>query len=160
MFERFDEPAVKSIMWAQEEARRIGHNFVGTEMILLGLIREHSSVASKSLQAMNVNLADTRVETEKIIGRGSGFVDVEIPFTPRAKLLLRQALELSEASNMRVVCPGHVLLGLIKEAESTDEKKGVAHRVLVNLGIDLGVLRKEVLDHLEPRMVPRTNNKT
>lgn len=82
MFERFTEKAIKVIMLAQEEARRLGHNFVGTEQILLGLIGEGTGVAAKVLRSMGVNLKDARIEVEKIIGRGSGFVAVEIPFTP------------------------------------------------------------------------------
>ena len=82
MFERFTEKAIKVIMLAQEEARRLGHNFVGTEQILLGLIGEGTGVAAKVLKSLGVNLKDSRIEVEKIIGRGSGFVAVEIPFTP------------------------------------------------------------------------------
>lgn len=85
MFERFTEKAIKVIMLAQEEARRLGHNFVGTEQVLLGLIGEGTGVAAKTLKSMGVTLKDARAEVEKIIGRGSGFVAVEIPFTPRAK---------------------------------------------------------------------------
>lgn len=77
----------------QEEARRLGHNFVGTEQILLGLIGESTGIAAKVLKSMGVNLKDARVEVEKIIGRGSGFVAVEIPFTPRAKRVLELSLE-------------------------------------------------------------------
>ena len=88
MFERFTEKAIKVIMLAQEEARRLGHNFVGTEQILLGLIGEGTGVAAKVLKSLGVNLKDSRIEVEKIIGRGSGFVAVEIPFTPRAKRVL------------------------------------------------------------------------
>lgn len=88
MFERFTEKAIKVIMLAQEEARRLGHNFVGTEQILLGLIGEGTGIAAQVLKSMNVNLKDARIEVEKIIGRGSGFVAVEIPFTPRAKRVL------------------------------------------------------------------------
>ena len=93
MFERFTEKAIKVVMLAQEEARRLGHNFVGTEQILLGLIGESTGIAAKVLKSMNVNLKDARVEVEKIIGRGSGFVAVEIPFTPRAKRVLELSLE-------------------------------------------------------------------
>ena len=85
MFERFTEKAIKVIMLAQEEARRLGHNFVGTEQILLGLIGEGTGIGPKVLKSMGVNLKDARVEVEKIIGRGSGFVAVEIPFTPEQK---------------------------------------------------------------------------
>src|SRR5271170_3996718 len=113
MFERFTEKAIKVIMLAQEEARRLGHNFVGTEQILLGLIREGRGVASRRLSAAGVNLQAARIEVEKIIGRGSGFVAVEIPFTPRAK----RALELScqEAKRLRhnYVGTEHLLLALV-----------------------------------------------
>jgi hypothetical protein len=85
MFERFTEKAIKVIMLAQEEARRLGHNFVGTEQILLGLIGEGTGVAAKVLKSMGVNLKDARVEVEKIIGRGSGFVAVEIPFNAQGQ---------------------------------------------------------------------------
>lgn len=88
MFERFTEKAIKVIMLAQEEARRLGHNFVGTEQILLGLIGEGTGVAAKVLKSMGVNLKDARIEVEKIIGRGSGFVAVEIPFTPEPSVCL------------------------------------------------------------------------
>ena len=93
MFERFTEKAIKVVMLAQEEARRLGHNFVGTEQLLLGLIGESTGIAAKVLKSMGVNLKDARVEVEKIIGRGSGFVAVEIPFTPRAKRVLELSLE-------------------------------------------------------------------
>lgn len=93
MFERFTEKAIKVIMLSQEEARRLGHNFVGTEQILLGLIGEGTGIAAKVLKSMGINLKDSRVEVEKIIGRGSGFVAVEIPFTPRAKRVLELSLE-------------------------------------------------------------------
>ena len=85
--------AIKVIMLAQEEARRLGHNFVGTEQILLGLIGEGTGIAAKVLKSMGVQLKEARVEVEKIIGRGSGFVAVEIPFTPRAKRVLELSLE-------------------------------------------------------------------
>lgn len=81
------------IMLAQEEARRLGHNFVGTEQILLGLIGEGTGIAAKVLKSMGINLKDARAEVEKIIGKGSGFVAVEIPFTARAKRVLELALE-------------------------------------------------------------------
>ena len=90
---RFTEKAIKVVMLAQEEARRLGHNFVGTEQLLLGLIGESTGIAAKVLKSMGVNLKDARVEVEKIIGRGSGFVAVEIPFTPRAKRVLELSLD-------------------------------------------------------------------
>lgn len=93
MFERFTEKAIKVVMLAQEESRRLGHNFVGTEQILLGLIGEATGIAAKVLKSMGVTLKDARTQVEKIIGRGSGFVAVEIPFTPRAKRVLELSLE-------------------------------------------------------------------
>ncbi|CAD5324938.1 unnamed protein product [Arabidopsis thaliana] len=93
MFERFTEKAIKVITLAQEEARRLGHNFVGTEHILLGLIGEGIGIAAKVLKSMGINLKDARVEVEKIIGRGSGFVPVEILFTLCAKRVLELSLE-------------------------------------------------------------------
>jgi hypothetical protein len=93
MFERFTEKAIKVVMLAQEESRRLGHNFVGTEQILLGLIGESTGISAKVLKSMGVTLKEARTEVEKVIGRGSGFVAVEIPFTPRAKRVLELSLE-------------------------------------------------------------------
>ena len=92
-FERFTVKAIKVIMLAQEEASRMGHNFVGTEQIILGLIGEGTGSAAKVLKSMGVNLKEAHVEVEKIIGRGSGFVAVEIPFSPRAKRVPELSLE-------------------------------------------------------------------
>jgi ATP-dependent Clp protease ATP-binding subunit ClpC len=139
MFERFTEKAIKVIMLAQEEARRLGHNFVGTEQILLGLIGEGTGVAAKVLKSMGVNLKDARVEVEKIIGRGSGFVAVEIPFTPRAKRVLELSLEEARQLGHNYIGTEHLLLGLIREGE------GVAARVLENLGVDLAKVRTQVI---------------
>ncbi|AQK43376.1 Double Clp-N motif-containing P-loop nucleoside triphosphate hydrolase superfamily protein [Zea mays] len=136
MFERFTEKAIKVIMLAQEEARRLGHNFVGTEQILLGLIGEGTGIAAKVMKSMGINLKDARVEVEKIIGRGSGFVAVEIPFTPRAKRVLELSLE--EARQLGIIFTylhrhnyigsEHLLLGLLREGE------GVAARVIRMVG--------------------------
>ena len=139
MFERFTEKAIKVIMLAQEEARRLGHNFVGTEQILLGLIGEGTGIAAKVIKSMGVNLKDSRVEVEKIIGRGSGFVAVEIPFTPRAKRVLELSLEEARQLGHNYIGTEHLLLGLIREGE------GVAARVLENLGVDLTKVRSQVV---------------
>jgi ATP-dependent Clp protease ATP-binding subunit ClpC len=139
MFERFTEKAIKVIMLAQEEARRLGHNFVGTEQILLGLIGEGTGIAAKVLKSMGVNLKDARVEVEKIIGRGSGFVAVEIPFTPRAKRVLELSLEEARQLGHNYIGTEHLLLGLIREGE------GVAARVLENLALDLSKIRTQVI---------------
>lgn len=142
MFERFTEKAIKVIMLAQEEARRLGHNFVGTEQVLLGLIGEGTGIAAKTLKSMGVNLKDARVEVEKIIGRGSGFVAVEIPFTPRAKRVLELSWDEARQLGHNYIGTEHLLLGLIREGE------GVAARVLENLGVDLNKVRSNVVKML------------
>ncbi|KAL7597719.1 hypothetical protein Lser_V15G21420 [Lactuca serriola] len=139
MFERFTEKAIKVIMLAQEEARRLGHNFVGTEQILLGLIGEGTGIAAKVLKSMGINLKDARAEVEKIIGRGSGFVAVEIPFTPRAKRVLELSLEEARQLGHNYIGSEHLLLGLLREGE------GVAARVLENLGADPNNIRTQVI---------------
>ena len=149
MFERFTEKAIKVIMLAQEEARRLGHNFVGTEQILLGLIGEGTGIAAKVLKSMGINLKDARVEVEKIIGRGSGFVAVEIPFTPRAKRVLELSLEEARQLGHNYIGSEHLLLGLLREGE------GVAARVLENLGADPSNIRTQVI-----RMVGENNEVT
>ncbi|KAK6127840.1 hypothetical protein DH2020_038409 [Rehmannia glutinosa] len=136
MFERFTEKAIKVIMLAQEEARRLGHNFVGTEQILLGLIGEGTGIAAKVLKSMGINLKDARVEVEKIIGRGSGFVAVEIPFTPRAKRVLELSLEEARQLGHNYIGSEHLLLGF-------REGEGVAARVLENLGADPSNIRTQ-----------------
>ena len=142
MFERFTEKAIKVIMLAQEEARRLGHNFVGTEQVLLGLIGEGTGVAAKTLKSMGVTLKDARAEVEKIIGRGSGFVAVEIPFTPRAKRVLELSWDEARQLGHNYIGTEHLLLGLIREGE------GVAARVLENHGVDLNKVRSNVVKML------------
>ena len=142
MFERFTEKAIKVIMLAQEEARRLGHNFVGTEQILLGLIGEGTGIGPKVLKSMGLTLKDTRLEVEKVIGRGSGFVAVEIPFTPRAKRVLELSLEEARQLGHNYIGTEHLLLGLIREGE------GVAARVLENLSVDLSKVRSQIIRSL------------
>ncbi|XP_062204003.1 chaperone protein ClpC2, chloroplastic-like [Phragmites australis] len=139
MFERFTEKAIKVIMLSQEEARRLGHNFVGTEQILLGLVGEGTGIAAKVLKSMGINLKDARVEVEKIIGRGNGFVAVEIPFTPRAKRVLELSLEEARQLGHNYIGSEHLLLGLLREGE------GVAARVLESLGADPSNIRTQVI---------------
>jgi ATP-dependent Clp protease ATP-binding subunit ClpC len=159
MFERFTDTAIKVIRLAQEEARRLGHNFVGTEQILLGLIGEGNGVAAKVLQSLGVSLKDAREEIEKIIGRGVGFVAVEIPFTPRSKRVLELSLEESRSFGQDYVGTEHLLLGLIRDGE------GVAARVLLNLGVDSTEVRTKVIQMLSETTVAlsdssRTRKKT
>ena len=142
MFERFTEKAIRVIMLAQEESRRLGHNFVGTEQLLLGLIAEGTGIASKTLKSMGVNIKEARDEVEKIIGRGCGFVAVEIPFTPRAKKVLELSWDEARQLGHNYIGTEHLLLGLIREGE------GVAAKVLENLGVDLNKCRSNIIKML------------
>ena len=139
MFEYFTERAIAVVMRAQEEARRLGHNFVGTEQVLLGLIQAKSSIAAEVLAGMGVTLSAARIEVEGIIGRGSGFVPAEIPFTPKVKRVFEQAFQEARQLDQRYVSPEHLLLSLI------DEQESVAVRVLTNLSVDLGELRTQII---------------
>lgn len=140
MFERFTEKAIKVIMLAQEEARRLGHNFVGTEQILLGLFGEGSGVAGKALRAQHLTLSALRLEVEKIIGRGTGFVAVEIPFTPRAARVLELSWARARQLGHNWIGTEHLMLALL------DEGLGVAYRVLTVLKVDLAELEKDVIE--------------
>ncbi len=142
MFERFTEKAIKVIMLSQEESRRLGHNFVGTEQILLGLIGEGTGIAARVLKSTGISLKDARIEVEKIIGRGSGFVVVEIPFTPRAKRALELSWESARQIRHDYIGTEHLLLGLL------DEGGGVANQVLENLGVQKSSLRVLILSEL------------
>lgn len=134
MFERFTEKSIKVIMLAQEESVRLGHNFIGTEMILLGLIGEGTGVAAKTLKHLGLTLKDARIEAEKIIGRGSGFVANNIPWTPRVKHVLELTWDIARELGCNYISTEHLLLGLIRENE------GVAIRVLENLGVNIATI--------------------
>ena len=142
MFERFTERARRVVVFAQEEARMLNQNYIGTEHLLLGLIREEEGVAAKALQNLGISLFDVRAQVEEIIGRGTSAPVGHIPFTPRAKkvleLSLREALQLGH----NYIGTEHILLGLIREGE------GVAARVLYNLGADLDRVRNQVIQLL------------
>lgn len=142
MFEHFTSEAIRVIMLAQEEARRLGHNFVGTEQILLGLMGEGTGVAAKVLTELGVNLKEARREVEKIIGRGSGFVPPEIPFTPKVKSLFEQSFREAHGLGHNYINTEHLLLGL------TEAGEGVAAKVLQNLGVDLPMIRSAVMNRL------------
>ena len=150
MFERFTEKAIKVIMLAQEEARRLGHNFVGTEQILLGLIGEGTGIAAKVLKSMGVNLKDARVEVEKIIGRGSGFVAVEIPFTPRAKRVLELSLEEARQLGHNYIGTEHLLLAICNKCPELLENKAkeIENEVLIILG-EVSPIKKEITKIIE-----------
>jgi Clp amino terminal domain, pathogenicity island component len=141
MFDDYTEMAMKAIVMAQEESRRLGHNFVGTEQILLGLIYAGGRTAD-TLTSLGVNLRDARVEVEKIIGRGSGFVAVEIQFTPRAKRVFKLAQREASQLGHNHIDTEHLLLGLIIEGE------GAGVRVLENLAVNLDKLQDKLLKML------------
>jgi ATP-dependent Clp protease ATP-binding subunit ClpC len=152
MFERFTDSAIKVIRVAHEEARRLGHNFVGTEQLLLGLVGEGNGVAAKVLKSLGVTLKDAREEIEKIIGRGSGFVAVEIPFTPRSKRVLELSLEESRLLGQDYVGTEHLLLGLIRDGE------GVAAKVFINLRVDAREIRAKVIEMLSSTLDVTVDN--
>ncbi len=162
MFERFTERARKVVYLAQQEAARLGHNVVGTEHLLLGLLSEGEGVAAKALESLDIRLDKIRDEVEKIIGSGETNPFGEIPFTPRAKRVLELAVDEGRQLGHNYVGTEHILLGLIREGE------GVAAQVLKNLGADLDRVRKEVIALLggntggysEQPGVPRGSNKT
>ena len=145
MFERFTEKARRVVVYAQEEARMLNQNYIGTEHLLLGLIREQDGVAAKALQSLNISLEDVHAQVEDLIGRGTFVPTGHIPFTPRAKkvleLSLREALQLGH----NYIGTEHILLGLIREGE------GVAAQVLLNLGADLEKVRSAVIQLLTGR---------
>ncbi|MGJ5674944.1 MAG: ATP-dependent Clp protease ATP-binding subunit [Nostochopsis sp.] len=139
MFEHFTSEAIKVVMLAQEEARRLGHNFVGTEQILLGLLGEGNGVAAKVLTELGVTLKEARREVERIIGRGSGYLPPEIPFTPKVKTLFEQSFKEARSLGHNYIGTEHLLLGL------TEAGEGVAAKVLQNLSVDLNNIRSTVI---------------
>jgi ATP-dependent Clp protease ATP-binding subunit ClpC len=142
MFERFTEKARRVVVYAQEEARMLNQNYIGTEHLLLGLIREQDGIAAKALESLSISLEDVHAQVEDLIGRGTFVPSGHIPFTPRAKkvleLSLREALQLGH----NYIGTEHILLGLIREGE------GVAAQVLLNLGADLDKVRSAVIQLL------------
>ncbi len=153
MFERFTEKARRIVVYAQEEARMLNQNYIGTEHLLLGLIREEEGVAYKALTNLGINLIDVRLQVEDLIGKGVSTQVGHIPFTPRAKkvleLSLREALQLGH----NYIGTEHILLGLIREGE------GVAARVLLSLGADLEKVRNQVIQLLSGYQGSRGNER-
>src|SRR5437016_13128500 len=142
MFERFTDRARRVVVLAQEEARKFNHNYIGTEHILVGLIREDGGVAAKGLESLGISLDAARQQIEEIVGIGEQAPSGHVPFTPRAKkvleLSLREALQLGH----HYIGTEHILLGLIREGE------GVAAQVLQKLGADLSRVRQQVIQLL------------
>ncbi|HEY9634358.1 MAG TPA: ATP-dependent Clp protease ATP-binding subunit [Coleofasciculaceae cyanobacterium] len=142
MFEHFTDRAIKAIMLAQEEARRLGHNLVGTEQILLGVIEEGTGVAVTVLKNLGVTLEKAKIEVESIIGRGTRPVPTELPFTPKAKRIFEQSFKEARQLGHNYIGTEHLLLAI------TQDKEGVAAKVLTNLNVDLDNLRAKVIQAL------------
>src|SRR5215472_10682565 len=142
MFERFSQRARRVVVLAQEEARILNHNYIGTEHILLGLIREGEGLAARALESLGISLGAVRQQVEQIIGRGQQAPSGHVPFTPRAKKVLELSLREAKALGHNYIGPEHILLGLIREGS------GVAAQVLVKLGADLNRVRHQVVQLL------------
>jgi ATP-dependent Clp protease ATP-binding subunit ClpC len=140
MFERFTDRARRVVVLAQDEARRLNHDYIGTEHILLGLIHEGEGVAAKALESLGISLNAVRQEVEQIIGRGQQAHSGHIPFTPRAKKVMELSLRESLQLGHNYIGTEHILLGLIREGD------GVAAKVLVKLGADLNRVRQQVIE--------------
>jgi ATP-dependent Clp protease ATP-binding subunit ClpC len=153
MFERFTDRARRTVVLAQEEARLLQHNYIGTEHLLLGLIHEGEGVAAKALESLGIGLDAVRQQVEEIIGRGQQAQSGHIPFTPRAKKVLELALREAIQLGHNYIGTEHILLGLIREGD------GVAAQVLVRLGADLNRTRQRVIEvlhgHSEAGLVGR-----
>ncbi|MBF0484470.1 MAG: ATP-dependent Clp protease ATP-binding subunit [Candidatus Omnitrophica bacterium] len=165
MFNRFTERARKVIVFAKEEAKRFNHDYIGTEHLLLGLIREGEGVAAAVLMKMGLDLESIRIEVEKFVQPGPPTQVIgDIPFTPRSKKALELAAEEARALGHNYIGTEHLLLGLVKEGE------GMAYRVLLSLGLDLGKLRNEIMELLgsgipgysgqQEQQQPKGNTKT
>jgi ATP-dependent Clp protease ATP-binding subunit ClpA len=142
MFERFTDRARRVIVLAQEEARLLNHNYIGTEHILLGLAHEGQGVAARALESLGIQLQALRSQVEQVIGQGQQAPTGHIPFTPRAKKVLELSLRESQQLGHNYIGTEHLLLGLIREGE------GVAAQVLVKLGADLSRVRQQVIQLL------------
>jgi len=142
MFERFTDRARRVVVLAQEEARMLNHNYIGTEHILLGLIHEGEGVAAKALESLGISLEAVRQQVEEIIGQGQQAPSGHIPFTPRANKVLELASQEGLQLGHNYIGTEHILLGLIREGE------GVAAQILVKLGADLNRVRQQVIQLL------------
>jgi ATP-dependent Clp protease ATP-binding subunit ClpA len=142
MFERYTDRARRVVVLAQEEARMLNHNYIGTEHLLLGLIHEGEGVAAKALESLGMSLAAIRQQVEAIIGQGQQAPPGHVPFTPRAKKALELTVQESHALGHNYIGTEHILLGLIREGD------GVAAQVLVKLGADQDRVRQQVIQLL------------
>jgi ATP-dependent Clp protease ATP-binding subunit ClpC len=150
VFERFTEPARQVVVLAQDEARALGHNYIGTEHLLLGLLREGQGLAARVLESMDVTIEEVRAQVERMVGRGEGMgaAGGQIPFTPRAKKVLELALREALTLNHNYIGTEHVLLGLAREGE------GVAIRILLDFDVDVEKIRSEISRMLGGTAIP------
>jgi ATP-dependent Clp protease ATP-binding subunit ClpC len=154
VFERFTDRSRRVVVLAQEEARLLNHNYIGTEHLLLGLIAEGEGVAATALESLGISLEAVQLQVEEIIGRGGAAPSGQIPFTPRAKKVLELSLREALQLHHDYIGTEHLLLGLIREGE------GVAAQVLVRLGAELEVVRTQVVLLLEGRAPERTTGRS
>ena len=138
MFERFTDRARRVVVLAQEEARMLNHNYIGTEHILLGLIHEGEGVAAKALESLGISLEAVRAQVQEIIGEGQQAPSGHIPFTPRAKKVLELSLREALRLRHRHIGTEHILLGLLREGD------GLAAAVLTEAGVDIDDLRRRI----------------
>ena len=139
MFERFTERARQVVVLAQEEARALRHDYIGTEHILLGLLREEEGLAARVLASLDVNVEEVRAQVARIVGPGEDVATGQVPFTPRAKRVLELSLREAIALGHGYIGTEHVLLGLVREND------GVAARILLDFGLDAETIRREVV---------------
>ena len=139
MFERFTERARQVVVLAQDEARALRHNYIGTEHILLGLLREEEGLAARVLESLDITVEEVRGQVARIVGQGDEVTPGQIPFTPRAKKVLELALKEALSLSHKYIGTEHVLLGLVRENE------GVAARILLDFDADAEKIRGEVI---------------
>jgi ATP-dependent Clp protease ATP-binding subunit ClpA len=146
MFERFTERARQVVVFAQDEARGLKHNYIGTEHILLGLMREQEGLGARVIESLGVSIEDVRAQVARIVGQGDEVTQGQIPFTPRAKKVLELSLREALSLGHNYIGTEHVLLGLARENE------GVAARILLDFGVDAEKVRNAVIDALSGTM--------
>jgi dihydroneopterin aldolase len=142
MFERFTERARNCVVLAQEEAHLFNHNYIGSEHLLLGLLRQNEGIAAQALASLNVTLGETREQLESIVGYGEKGTGPEVPFTPRSRKVLELALRESMQLGHNYIGTEHILLGLVRES------KGMANQMLTNLGVEADEVREQVIRRL------------
>jgi ATP-dependent Clp protease ATP-binding subunit ClpC len=144
VFERFTERARQVIVFAQDEARALRHNYIGTEHLLLGLLREEEGLAARALESLDITVDQTRAQVARIVGQGDQVTSGQIPFTPRAKKVLELALREALRLGHNYIGTEHILLGIVRENE------GVAARILLDFDADAEKIRDQVIRGLGP----------